>query len=225
MDQTGVTVGSSDTGFCDIFSNPENMYILGLWCADGYHRTSSIGLSNTDEKLIAVFRDFLLQLFPSDRLRLRIYVPMRNQTLNVGDIKDRLHINHLSVCYLKKAKSPTIHMYVNCRALLRQFKKSKLSSDNIIDNDCIWAYFAGRFDGDGSISSDGRSDCRIVYGYQDEAEKDLILLNRVGFKNSKIYNYKQAHTYCLYISRYEAEVFMRQIRVYARTQKPVSVTL
>ena len=73
------------------------------------------------------------------------------------------------------------------------------------------AYFAGRFDGDGSISKDLRSDCRIVYTRKSEAEIDKKLLKRIGIDNTKIYYYQSAKTFCLYISRYEANKFLESI--------------
>ena len=50
-------------------------YTLGLWCADGYHRTSSFGLSSIDLKLIQCFAKYLLKNFANERLRLRVYIP------------------------------------------------------------------------------------------------------------------------------------------------------
>ncbi len=71
----------------------------------------------------------------------------------------------------------------------------------------IKAYFAGRFDGDGSVDKDFRKDCRIVYGKLNEAEMDKKLLRRMGIRKTKIYYYKSAKTFCLYISRYETKKF------------------
>ena len=71
--------------------------------------------------------------------------------------------------------------------------------------------FAGRFDGDGSIDKNLRNDCRIVYGRQSEAEIDKKLLGRIGLTKTKIYYYKSANTFCLYISRYEVKKFLESI--------------
>jgi len=65
----GNTVGSTSTNFCNFFSNEKDAYILGLWCADGYWWSSSIGLSNIDSDLIGIFQRFLKRHFPEDRIR------------------------------------------------------------------------------------------------------------------------------------------------------------
>jgi len=65
----GNTVGSASTNFCNFFSNEDDAYILGLWCADSYWWASSIGLSNTDSDLIEIFREFLKKFFPENRIK------------------------------------------------------------------------------------------------------------------------------------------------------------
>ncbi len=47
----GNPVGRTNTTF-SIFKDKRNIYIFGLWCADGYYRSSSIGLTSVDEVLI-----------------------------------------------------------------------------------------------------------------------------------------------------------------------------
>ena len=188
----GNTVGRMDTTFCN-FSNVENAYAFGLWCADGYHRTSSIGLTNTDANLIEKFRMFLLRYFPKERIKMRIYS------------------RDSSFYYLKNAIKPAYQIYVNSRVLLRCFKNAKKNPKLFLnDAKSISAYFAGRFDGDGSINRDLRSDLRIVYGNKEEAEKDSILLKELGI-TSKIYFYKSARTFVLYILRNESEKFLNMI--------------
>lgn len=49
-------------------------YILGLWLADKYWWGSSVGLSNTDERLILRFTRWLLQYYPPERVKLKVYV-------------------------------------------------------------------------------------------------------------------------------------------------------
>lgn len=73
------------------------------------------------------------------------------------------------------------------------------------------AYFAGRFDGDGSVDKNLRSDCRIVYASKQEAELDQELLTKIGIRQTRIYYYKTAKTFCLYVSRYEAKKFLDKI--------------
>ena len=225
MRKTGVIVGSTGADFCEMFGKPNDVYFFGLWCADGYHRTSSIGLSNINLSLVIAFSDFLRKFFPESRLRLRIYIPMRDQNYDYSHIKQKCGISNVSICSIAKAVSPTIHVYVNSRALLRFFQESRVKVLEKITSDNVWSYFAGRFDGDGSIAKDGRSDCRIVYSHREETEKDKALLRLAGIKNSKVYYYKQARTHCLYIYRKEAGKFIENIREYSRTQKSAPVTL
>ena len=49
----GNTVGSKDA-----LNSAEDFYILGLWLADGYWRSSSIGLTSVDTRLIERFKRF-----------------------------------------------------------------------------------------------------------------------------------------------------------------------
>ena len=103
------------------------------------------------------------------------------------------------------------HLFVNSRPLLREFIVAKKSLENFKKAKVIQAYFAGRFDGDGSIDKNLRNDCRIVYGRRSEAEIDKKLLKLIGINNIKIYYYKSAKIFCLYISRYEAKEFLDRI--------------
>src|SRR3990167_9889863 len=122
----GNTVGNSSAGFCKFSSNPIHAYILGLWCADGYHRTSSIGLSNTDERLVHAFYQFFLKLFDKNRLRLRVYTNPIFYDKSFGEnLAKHLGIEKLSQLYLKKSVLPTIHLYVNSRPLLRTFVRAR----------------------------------------------------------------------------------------------------
>jgi len=108
------------------------------------------------------------------------------------------------------------HLFVNSRPLLREFTFAKNRLDDLKDTKIICAYLAGRFDGDGSIDKNLRNDCRIVYGKKDETEIDKRLLERIGIVKAKIYYYKTAKTFCLYISRYEAKKFLESISNYSR---------
>jgi hypothetical protein len=191
------TVGRTDATFCD-FTKAENAYALGLWCADGYHRTSSIGLTNVDISLIMAFRRFLSQYFPPTRIKMRVYWCRRTSHYH----------------YLKKASRPAYQIYVNSRPLLRIFRIARKNLLQCLDEGAIPAYFAGRFDGDGSVSSDNRSDLRIVYGNKKEAECDADLLHKIGI-TPKVYTYKDAKTFVIYISRLEAEKFLSSIEKYS----------
>jgi hypothetical protein len=141
----GNTVGSTSTNFCNFYSNEEDAYILGLWCADSYWWSNSIGLSNTDLSLVKRFRRFLRNFFPNDRIRFN-----RN------------------------------HLFVNSRPLLREFVSAKNNLEKLKKKGILKAYFAGRFDGDGSIDKNLRNDCRIVYGKESEAITDKMLLKRIN---------------------------------------------
>ena len=116
------------------------------------------------------------------------------------------------------------HLFVNSRPLLREFISAKNNLDALRGIKVIRAYIAGRFDGDGSLDKNLRNDCRIVYGRKTEAEKDREFLKRIGITNTKIYRYKSANTFCLYISRYEARRFIESILSYSsKLQKLVLV--
>ena len=116
------------------------------------------------------------------------------------------------------------HLFVNSRPLLREFISAKNSPDKLKNAKAIRAYIAGRFDGDGSVDKNLRNDCRIVYGRKSEAEIDKDLLRRIGISRTKIYYYKSARTFCLYISRYETKKFLESIASYSlKLQKLVLV--
>ena len=107
---------------------------------------------------------------------------------------------------------------------MREFISAKNNLGNLKENRIIKAYFAGRFDGDGSIDKNLRNDCRIVYGKRKEAEVDQKLLKKIRINNTKIYYYKSANTFCLYISRNEAKKFLESIVHYSlKLQKLVLV--
>ena len=185
----GNTVGSTNTNFCNFFSNEKYSYILGLWCADSYWWSSSVGLSNTNPDLIKKFRGFLEEYFPKKRIKFTNY-----------------------------------HLFVNSRPLLRDFICAKNNLSKLKKPKLIKAYIAGRFDGDGSIDKNLRNDCRIVYGEEKEAKKDRKFLKNIGINKTRVYHYKKARTFCLYISRYEAEKFIKSTLSYSiKLQKLVFV--
>lgn len=197
------TVGNPSTNFCNFYADHKFAYALGLWCADGYHRSSSIGLSNINPNLIERFRFFLANLFPNERLRLRIYKPegKTENILNFG-------VKKISILSSKKAKHTAYHVYVNSRPLLREFKEAKQNQKSFADTQIGWAYIAGRFDGDGTIGKDLKRDLRISYTTLDDAKKDYELLCNLGLTNTKIYRYNTSHTFVIYISRLESSIFV-----------------
>jgi hypothetical protein len=215
----GNIVGSSNTYFWDLYS-PEDSYILGLWSADCYYWSSSIGITSVDEKLVKKFVKFLGNILPIERQRLRIYHPI-DMELNTEDWK---YLCEKVVKYpLRKCAQPNLQLYVNSRPLTRLMHRSRKNVSQLKDPTAIIAYFAGRFDGDGSISKDLRSDCRIVYGTKAETEVDQRLLKIIGIDKSSIYHYKQAREYCLYISKLQSEKFVSQIRLYSETIPKIRV--
>ena len=184
------TVGSSSASFCNFPNSIKDHYILGLWCADGYHWTSSIGLSNIDRSLIQKFREFLSELFPEEKIKLHQYTAGKRKYIGYK-------------------------LYVNCRPLLRSFKEFKDNSKRKLNNkEAIKAYMAGRFDGDGCVSRDLRKDCRISYGNLQDAELDKDLLKIIGII-PKVYRYRTSNTFVIYISRYDTSKFIDMIKKYS----------
>ena len=121
-----------------------------------------------------------------------------------------------------KRRTKAYHLYVNSRPLVRKFRNFKKNAPKFIREELAVPYLAGRFDGDGSVAKDFYRDCRIVYGGLVEAENDRYLLEQLGFERSKIYHYRTAKTFCLYISRLETERFLSLIYSYStRLQKSV----
>lgn len=190
------TVGSIGNPF------KQNAYILGLWSADGYHRTSSFGLTTVYPNLANRFQEFLLSCLPPERLRLRIY---RGRIENIDTSwycgKD------IAFSQGHKIKNPAYQIYVNSRPLLRKVKKAVKLRKNI-SKDLIPNFFAGRFDGDGSIDGSKSKDLRIVYGFRSEAQIDQQLLAKIGIKKTSIYHYKQAGTFVLYVWRAQTSRFV-----------------
>ncbi len=189
----------------------EEAYILGLWCADGYHRTSSIGLSNTDINLIRRFSKFFLKMFPKHRLRLRLYIPssIARPKLSCFDIADKI-----SYCSVRKAKQVSYHLYVNSRPLLREFREKRCQIIKI-KPEFVMSYITGRFDGDGSIGKDIKRDFRITYGSKSEAEVDKSLLEKFYPYQVKVYRYKKARIYVLYVSRLDSSKLVKDLIPYS----------
>ncbi len=218
----GNTVGSTNTNFCDFLTNKKDAYILGLWSADKYHFTSSLGISNTNVVLIEKFLNFFKKRFPTERLRLRVYYPTRYRCYPDKELVRAVKIvrEYLS----EKATKIAYHLYVNSRPLVREFLKAKNKQASFEKPSVIRAYIAGRFDGDGSIDKGLRKDCRIVYTYKKDAEIDKELLLKIGIQRISIYYYKSANTFCLYVSRYDSDKFVKQVLPYSsKLQKLVFV--
>lgn len=132
--------------------------------------------------------------------------------------------------FLKHFKAERIkfndnHLFVNSRPLLREFRSARDNILSLKNKLVLSAYFAGRFDGDGSVSKDLRSDCRIVYSNEKEVKIDRVLIKRIGITKTRIYYYESAKTFCLYISRFQAKEFLDKILPYSvKMQKLACVT-
>ena len=119
----GNTVGSKFS-----FKTAEDFYILGLWLADGYWWSSSIGLTSVNPRLIDKFALFLIKVAPSHVIKKRIY------PVKTGE----------------KRKQIAIQVYINNRPLTRLFMSFK-TGDLDVPKSYLLAYLAGRIDGDGHI--------------------------------------------------------------------------
>src|SRR3989344_3025111 len=202
----GNTVGNWNVHFWEKYKN--DCYAFGLWCADGYHRSSSIGITNIDIRLVERFREFLLKEFSESRLRLRIYHPHGMQP-------DKSLFRHLStniVSYpMRKSAHVALQLYLNSRPLLRLMQASRKNVELMSERQQIAAYFAGRFDGDGSVNADAKTYCRIAYSNREETEVDQRLLAKIGIDISSVYHYRHAQEYCLYVSKNIAQSFIGTI--------------
>jgi hypothetical protein len=176
----------------EIVSDVEHAYALGLWCADGYWWSSSIGISNINPELVLRFSGFLSRCLSSDRLRLRIYqVDGSESDPRVLELTSRISIR--PAC---KMKHTAYHLYVNSRPLVRHFLSLEENLQQMPD-EYVGAYFAGRFDGDGSWGETPR----IAYSSRDEAQQDTRLLGRVRIEPVSVYEYKKANEFCIYFHK------------------------
>jgi hypothetical protein len=177
-------------------------YAFGLWCADGYWWTSSIGISNVDPELVLRFADYLVGIMPPDRLRLRVYEVF-------GQPPDPRIIRlcrRISVRPAFKMKRTAYHLYVNSRPLVRSFFQGREHLESI-PTEHLGSYFAGRFDGDGTFGDTPR----IAYTTEVEARMDSLLLRRAGVERTSVLHYKKACEYCIYIQKASLGEFVRLI--------------
>lgn len=171
------------------FKTAEDFYILGLWLADGYWRSSSIGLTSVSPILISKFSKFLLRVAPSHSLKKRIY-PVR-----IGD----------------KRKQEATQVYINSRSLTRLFMSFK-TGDLYVPKSYLLAYLAGRIDGDGHIDTKHRSGIRIAYSSFEDASRDQELF---GNTNVSLYQYKAARTFVLYLRKIYRNRISEEIKKYS----------
>ena len=177
----GNTVGSKFS-----FRTTEDFYILGLWLADGYLRSSSIGLTSVNPKLINRFIKFLLRVSSDHLIKKRIY------EVKEGD----------------KRRQRAFQVYVNNRPLTRLFMSTKTGALDI-PSQYLTAYLAGRIDGDGHVDTKHRSGIRIAYSSFNDASRDQKMF---GVANMSLYHYKAAKTFVLYLKKHYRDKILNQIK-------------
>ncbi len=180
----------------------DHAYAFGLWCADGYWWSSSIGLTSVEPELVLRFANCLLEILPPERLRLRIYkVDGCEPDRRVTALTSRVSVRPPS-----KMKRTAYQVYVNSRPLLRHFQERRRCLDEVPDVS-LGPYFAGRFDGDGSWGDTPR----IAYTTRGEAEGDVALLARAGITEVSVLFYRKANEYCIYIQRPSQNAFLNLV--------------
>jgi hypothetical protein len=183
------TVGSKD-----LFKTPEDFYILGLWLADGYWRSSSIGLTSVSPALIKRFTNFLIRVAPSHPVKERVY----------------------EVIAGSKRRQRAVQVYVNNRPLTRLFMSTK-TGELHIPSQYLLAYLAGRIDGDGHIDTKYRSGIRIAYTSKEDAKRDFDMF---GDANVSLYQYKSAGTYVLYLKKQFRDRISQEIKKHSLKLAP-----
>lgn len=171
------------------FKTAEDFYILGLWLADGYWWSSSIGLTSVNPVLIDKFTKFLLRVAPSHPIKKRIY------EVKAGE----------------KRKQTAIQVYINNRPLTRLFMATKTEVLHI-PKPYLLAYLAGRIDGDGHVDTKHRSGIRIAYTSKDDALRDQKLF---GETNVSLYQYLAARTFVLYLKKDYRNRISQEIKKYS----------
>lgn len=186
----GNTVGSKF-----IFKTAEDYYALGLWLADGYWRSSSVGLTSVDSRLIERFVRFLRRAAPSHPLKYRTYHPLDGRG---------------------KRRRVATQVYVNSRALTRMFTATK-TGVLFVPSRNVPAYLAGRIDGDGHVDAKHRSGIRIAYGNAFDARRDRRLF---GAANVSLYRYSAARTMVLYLRKHYRERIEPAVRKFSMKLAP-----
>lgn len=178
----GNTVGSKFS-----FKTAEDFYILGLWLADGYWRSSSIGLTSVNPKLINRFVKFFLRVSPDHLIKKRIYEVKKED----------------------KRRQKAFQVYVNNRPLTRLFMSTKTGVLNIPSR-YLTAYLAGRIDGDGHVDTKHRSGIRIAYSSFNDASRDQKMF---GVANMSLYHYKAANTFVLYLKKHYRDNILNKTKI------------
>jgi hypothetical protein len=191
-------------------------YILGLWLGDKYWRSSSIGLTNTNEVLIAEFRKFLKRNgFSRDRIKLSVYTKSGRANRTVTAMKHKIPERNVKVYKLKKGVNPVFIIYVNSRKLKRKFDEVYKNLENLVTKKNIFEYLGGRFDSDGNYIKP-KNRLRISYTTRQEASRDALLVaNRIGIK-PKVKFYKKANEWILEMSGKKWRSIIEKILIFSR---------
>lgn len=171
------------------FSTAEDFYILGLWLADGYWRSSSIGLTSINPKLIEKFTLFLSRIVSDHPIKQRVY----------------------PIAEGNKRRHKAFQIYVNSRSLTRLFMTTKTGVLHVPTR-FLPAYLAGRIDGDGHVDTKHRSGIRIAYSSKEDALRDQELF---GLTNVSLYQYIAARTFVLYLRKHYRDKILNVLRKYS----------
>lgn len=195
MELRGNTVGSKV-----YLKTAKDYYFLGLWLADGYWWSSSFGLSSTNPELIRRFSSFLQKIAPDLSLKRKVYQPNKRYK------------------QVKRAE----HVYINSRAITREFLLYKKKKKLLIPKNFIPAYLAGRIDGDGCIDLKYRSGIRISYGKKYDAKRDKLIF---GKENVSLYRYQAAGTWVIYLKKHFRKQIIPKTKKYSLKLCPVETSL
>jgi len=178
----GNTVGSKF-----FFKTADDFYILGLWLADGYWRSSSIGLTSVNPQLIEKFTMFLKRVVFNYPVKKRVYKSTEG-----------------------KRRQEAYQIYVNNRSLTRLFMSTKTGILHVPQRFLI-AYLAGRIDGDGHVDTKHRSGIRIAYSSNEDALRDQVMF---GKTNMSLYQYRAARTFVLYLKKHYRDKVLKGLSKY-----------
>ncbi|MGZ4212431.1 MAG: hypothetical protein ACXVQV_04285 [Actinomycetota bacterium] len=186
-------------------------YALGLWCADSYWWSSSIGLSNVEPELVIRFGRYLGSILSPERVRVRVYqVEGQAPDERVLDLAR----SRISIRPSFKMKRTAYHVYVNSRPLVRSFFDARRSVADMPEP-MVAPYLAGRFDGDGAFGTPRVPGIRIAYTTHEEASVDQLLLSRIGVEKTSLLHYARVNEWCVYIKKPDVSLFEERIERYS----------
>lgn len=190
-------------------------YILGLWLGDKYWWGSSIGLTNTDLRLIKKFREFFRQCGLEER-RIKLSVYTKNEeSINKEELSKLLEIpsENIKMYKFKKGQQTYFIIYVNSRKLKREFEALSQNLEDVIkDENTLLSYIAGRFDSDGYYSAK-RNEIRISYTTKKEAEKDASLIMKFFLKKPRVKFERQANTWNVELTGKKWSDFIKKVLI------------